>query len=117
MKNFSIFSVLLSLGFAGQLAAGGVRQAPLHASVAVRPAARLEVQSATAVTVRVTMYPNTQALVWTATGTCGVPNNAHVISMWGIHQLLFTPEEVAGKDRVCLTTSDGILTTSANLPQ
>jgi hypothetical protein len=89
----------------------------MRVSAVVLPAARLEVQSATALTVGVTMYPNAQALVWTAAGSCGLPDNPKVIASSGIHPLIFSPEEVVGKDRVCLATSDGILHTSATLPQ
>lgn len=93
-----------------------MRQSRMQVSAIVLPAARLDVQSATALTVRVTMYPNAQALVWTASGSCGAPDRSKVIQSSGIHQLAFSFEEVAGKDRVCLASSDGVLHTSALLP-
>jgi hypothetical protein len=108
---------LIFLLTAGLACAGGRKSATLSVSAVVPPAARLEVQSATSVSVGVTMYPNAQALVWTATGSCGVPENPKVILSSGIHQLSFTPEEVQGKDMVCLTSSDGVLRTLARLPQ
>jgi len=83
----------------------------------VRPAARLEVLSASSIIVGVTMYPNAQALVWTAAGSCGAPENPKVIPTSGIHQLSFSPDETQGKNLVCLTSSDGILKTSARLPR
>jgi hypothetical protein len=112
MKAFLIFLIM-----ATEIFAGGQKSATLSVSAFVRPAARLEVQSATSVTVGVTMYPNAQALVWTAAGSCGAPDNPKIIPSSGIHQLSFSPEEVQGEDRVCLTSSDGILHTSARLLQ
>jgi hypothetical protein len=97
--------------------AGGQKSATIFVSAIVRPAARLEVQSATSVTVGVTMYPNAQALLWTAAGSCGVPENPTVIPGSGIHHLRFSPEEVRGKNMVCLSSSDGVLHTSARLPE
>ena len=108
---------LISLIMATQIFAGGQKSAPLSVTAFIRPAARLEVQSATSVTVSVTMYPNAQALVWTAAGSCGSPDNPKVIPSSGIHHLSFSPEEVQGRDRVCLTSSDGVLRTSARLQQ
>jgi len=109
--------VLIFPALAGLVLAGGQKSATISVSAVVRPAARLEVQSATSVTVGLTMYPNAQALVWTAAGSCGAPENPKVITSSGIHQLSFSQEEVQGKDMVCLTSSDGILKTSARLPQ
>jgi hypothetical protein len=108
---------LIFLIMATQMFAGRQKSATLSVSAFVRPAARLEVQSATSVTVGVTMYPNAQALVWTAAGSCAAPENPKIIPSSGIHQLSFSPEEVQGKDMVCLTTSDSVLRTFARLPQ
>ena len=55
--------------------------------------------------------------VWTAAGSCEAPENPKVIPSSGFHQLSFSPEEVQGKDMVCLTSSDGVLRTSARLAQ
>ena len=112
MKTF-----VISLIMATQIFAGGQKSATLRVSVVVRPAARLEVRSATSVTVGVTMYPNAQALVWTAAGSCGTPENPKVIPSSGIHNLSFSPEEVQGKDMVCLTSSDCVLRAFARLTQ
>ena len=117
MKKLNLYTFLLCFGLAGQAFAASGRNATLHVAVVVPPAARLEVQSATELTVRVTMYPNVEALVWMATGACGVPDNPKVISTSGIHQLSFSPEQAAGKDRFCLLSGDAILKTSALLPQ
>jgi hypothetical protein len=35
----------------------------------------------------------------------------------GIHHLSFTPEDVNGKNLICLASTDGVLRTSARLPQ
>lgn len=110
-------ALLIFLIMATEIFASGQKSATLRVSAVVRPAARLEVQSATSVTVGVTMYPNAQALVWMAAGSCTAPDNPKVIPSSGIHQLSFSPEEVQDKDMVCLTSSDGILKTSARLPQ
>jgi hypothetical protein len=112
MKTFLIFLIM-----AAQMFAGRQKSATISVSAFVRPAARLEVQSATSITVGVTMYPNAQALVWMAAGSCTAPENPKVILSSGIHQVSFSPEEMQGKDIVCLTSSDGILKTSARLPQ
>ena len=117
MKKLSLYSFLLCFGLVAQTLAASGRNAALHVAVVVPPAARLEVQSATTLTVRVTMYPNVEALVWMATGACGVPDNPKVIATSGIHQLSFSPEQAAGKDRFCLLSGDAILKTSALLPQ
>jgi hypothetical protein len=108
---------LISLIMAAQIFAGGQKSATIFVSAVVRPAARLEVHAATSVTVGVTMYPNAQALVWTAAGSCGAPENPTVIPGSGIHHLSFSPEEVQGKNMVCLSSSDGVLHTFARLPQ
>jgi len=108
---------LIFLIMATEIFASGQKSATLRVSTVVRPAARLEVQSATSVIVGVTMYPNAQALVWTAAGSCEAPENPKVIPSSGFHQLSFSPEEVQGKDMVCLTSSDGVLRTSARLAQ
>jgi hypothetical protein len=63
------------------------------------------------------MYPNVEALVWMAAGDCGAPDNPKVISSSGIHQLIFNPEQAAGKDRFCLLSGDAVLKKSALLPQ
>jgi hypothetical protein len=112
MKAFPI-----SLIMATQIFAGGQKSSTLSVTAFVRPAARLEVQSATSVTVGVTMYPNAQALVWTAAGSCGAPENPKIIPSSGIHNVSFSPEELQGKDMVCLASSDGVLRTSARLPR
>ena len=98
--------VLIFLALAGLLFAGGQTSATLRVSAVVLPAARLEVQSATSVKVGVTMYPNAQALVWTAAGSCRTPENPKVITSSGFHDLSFSPEEAQGKDVVCLTSSE-----------
>jgi hypothetical protein len=108
---------LIFLMMTVQIFASGQKSATLSVTAFVRPAARLEVQSATSVTVGVTMYPNAQALVWTAAGSCGAPENPKVIPSSGIHHLSFSPEEAQGKDMVCLTSSDGVLRAFARLPQ
>lgn len=105
-----IFPALVGLLFAGE------KHAILYVSAVVRPAARIEVQSATSVTVGVTMYANAEALVWAATGSCSSPESPKVIPDSGIHQLNFSPEEIQGKNMVCLASSDGVLRTSARLP-
>jgi hypothetical protein len=112
MKAFLVFLIMATEIFAGSQASG-----ILSVSAFVAPAARLEVQAANLVAVGVTMYPNAQALVWTAAGSCGTPENPKVILSSGIHYLSFTPEEVQGKNMVCLTSNDGVLHTSARLPQ
>jgi hypothetical protein len=112
MKKGIIFLLASAIAFAG-----GSRAGRLTVSVVVQPAARLQVQSANAVTAGVVIYPNTHVLVWAASGTCGAPDNPKIIAASGFHNLIFSPEEVAGKDRVCLTSSDGILNTAARLPQ
>ena len=108
---------LISLVMATEIFAGGQTSGTLSVSAFLAPSARLEVQAANSVTVGVTMYPNALALVWTATGSCGTPENPKVIPSSGIHYLSFSPEEVQGKNMVCLTSSDGVLHTSARLPQ
>jgi hypothetical protein len=108
---------LISLIMATQIFASGQKSATISVSAFVRPAARLEVKAATAVTVGVTMYPNAQAVVWMAAGSCGAPENPRIIPTSGIHDLSFSPEEAQGKDTVCLTSSDGVLHTFARLPQ
>src|ERR1700719_1344562 len=112
MKTALIFLIMATEIYAGSQASG-----ILSVSAFVAPAARLEVQAANLVTVGVTMYPNAQALVWTADGSCGTPENPQVILSSGIHYLSFTPKEVQGKNMVCLTSNDGVLHTSAPLPQ
>lgn len=107
---------LLFLSLSG-LAFGGQRTATISVSAVVRPAARLEVPSAASVGVAVTMFPDTQARVWVAAGSCGTPENPKVILESGLHRVGFSSAEVEGKDRVCLATSDGILQTSALLPR
>jgi hypothetical protein len=111
-KCIPIFLTLTGLMFAG-----GQKSTTISVSAVVRPAARIEVQSATSVTVGVTMFPNVEALVWTAAGSCSAPESPQVISSSGIHHLSFSPEEGRGKNMVCLTSSDGVLRTFAPLPQ
>ncbi len=105
------------LTLTGFVFAGGQRHAIISVSAVVRPAARIEVQSATAVTVFATMYSNAEGMVWAAAGTCAAPENPKVLAASGIHHLSFTPEEVQGKNLVCLSSSDGVLHTSARLRQ
>ena len=112
MKALLIFLIMATAIFAGAQTSG-----TLSVSVFVAPSARLEVQAANSVAVGVTMYPNAQALVWAAADSCGTPENPKVIPNSGIHYLNFSPEEVQGKNMVCLTSSDGVLHTSARLPQ
>ncbi len=96
------------LMFAG-LACAGQKQATLSVSAIVRPFARLEVHSATTVTVSVTMAPGVQVLVWVGEDSCSQPGNSKVILTSGIHALSFSAQEVLGKTTVCLSSSDGLL--------
>jgi hypothetical protein len=107
--------VLNLLALAGIAFAGGQARASLAVSAVVQPTARIEVQSATAATVFATMYPNVQALVWAAAGSCSSPEDPKVIAASGIHQLSFSREEVQGKDRICMASSDSVLHASARL--
>lgn len=109
--------LLVSLLIAGCALGASQKTATMHVGVIVRPGAKIEVRSRTSVVVGVTMYPNAQALVWTAAGSCGAPQNPKVIPSSGIHHLGFSLEEVQAKDMVCLTSSDGVLRTSAHLQQ
>jgi hypothetical protein len=109
--------ILIFLIMATEIFASGQKRATLSVSAFVRPAARIEVQSTTAVTVAVTMAPNAEAVVWAAAGSCSSPENAKVLSASGIHHLSFTPEDVNGKNLICLASTDGVLRTSARLPQ
>ena len=110
MKHFLTFLMIAGGAWAGQ------KTATMHVSVVVRPGAKIEVLSRTSMVVGVTMYPNAQALVWMGAGSCGAPENPTVIPGSGIHHLSFSPEQVQGKDIVCLTSSDGILRLFARLP-
>lgn len=100
---------LLAVVFASLLLARSTKST-ISVSAVVRPAARIEVLAPGSAQIGVTMYPNAQALVWTAAGSCGEPVNPQVIASSGISQLSFDPQ---GKDRLCLITTDGILKTSA----
>lgn len=108
---------LLTLPAAGQTVASGVRKATLTVSAVVLPAARLEIRSDTAVTVRVTMYPNANVLVWADTDSCAAARSPKTISMPGVHELAFTPQEVQGTNLFCLTSTDGILNLSVRRPR
>jgi hypothetical protein len=101
---------------ASQIFAAGVKKTTLHVSVIVRPAARLEVQSSTAVILRSVPNVDTQVWVWTAVDICDTPLAQRVIPDPGVHQVLFTAAEVAGKNLVCAESTDGAIHASANLP-
>lgn len=107
--------VLNLLALASMAFAGGETRANLAVSAVVRPAARIEVQSATSVTVYVTMNSNAEGLVWTAAASCSSPENPKSLASSGIHHLSFSPEQVEGKNLVCFASSDNILRTSARL--
>jgi hypothetical protein len=107
--------VLNLLALTGIAFASGQTRATLAVSAVVRPAARIEIQSATAVTVFATMYPNVEGLVWAAAGSCSSPENPKVIATSGIHQLSFSSEDVQGKDTICVASSDSVLHASARL--
>ena len=109
--------VLNLLALTGIAFAGGQTHAALAVSALVRPAARIEVQSATAITVFATMYPNIEAWVWPAAGPCSSPENPQVIAASGFHRLSFSREEVQGKNMICLASSDSLLHASARLQQ
>jgi len=119
MRKLCICSLLIFLAGVGrgQTAARSERKATLNVSAVVLPAARLEIRSATAVTVRVTMRPDANVLVWADADSCGAARGAKTISTPGIHQLAFTPEEVQGTNLFCLASTDGILNLSVRRPQ
>jgi len=103
----------LILLFAATLTlAAGQRQSVMSVSAVVRPGARIEVHSATAITARLTLYRNTQAMIWAAADSCGAPQQPKVLSNSGVHSLTFTAEEVAGKNLFCLVSTDGAVRTS-----
>ena len=103
--------------FAGLALAGGQKHATRSVSAVVRPSARIEVQSTTSIIVGVTLSANAEALVWAAADSCSLPENPKVIPTSGIHHLSFTPQEVLGKNMVCLTSGDGSLRSFAKLPR
>ncbi len=107
--------VLNLLALTGIAFAGGQTRATLTVSAVVRPAARVEVLSATAVTVFATMYPAVEGFVWAAAGTCSSPEDPKVIATSGLHQVSFGPAEVQGKNLVCFASGDGLIHTSARL--
>jgi hypothetical protein len=109
--------VLNLLALTGVAFAGGQTHAIINVSAVVRPAARIEARSATAVTVFATLYPNVEGLVWAAAGSCSSPKNPRAFAASGFHHLSFSPEEVRGKNMICLASSDGMLHTSAPLRQ
>ena len=108
----TIQRALSFLMFAG-LACAGQKQATLSVSAVVRPFARVEVQSATHVTVSVTMAPGVRVLVWVGEDSCSQPGNPRVLLTSGIHALSFSAQEVVGKTVVCLRSSDGWLQSSS----
>ena len=112
MKAFLILLIM-----AGEMFADGQKSGTLFVSAFLAPSARLEVQAPNSVTIGVTLYPNAHALVWMAVGSCGIPENPKIILSSGFHRLSLSPEEMQGKNMVCLTSSDGVLRTSERLPQ
>ena len=109
--------VLNLLAVAGMAFAGGQTHAVIQVSAVVHPAARIEALSASAVTVFATMYPSVEGLVWAAAGSCSAPENPQVIARSGLHQVSFGAADVQGKNLVCFASGDGLLHTSARLPQ
>jgi hypothetical protein len=109
--------VLNLLALTGIAFAGGQTHAIINVSAVVRPAARIEVQSATSISIFATMYPNVEGLVWAAAGSCSSPENPGTFGASGRHQVSFSSEEVQGKNLVCFVSSDGLLHTSARLRQ
>ena len=107
--------VLNLLALTGIAFAGGQTRATLTVSAVVRPGARIEVQSATTVTVFATMYSNVEGLVWAAAGSCSSPENPKIIAASGFHPVIFSAEEVQGKNMVCFASSDSVLHASAHL--
>src|SRR5437016_4986835 len=112
MKPFLVFLIAIVCAFGS-----GEKRATMRVTAYIRPNARIEVQSRTSLIIGVTMYPNVESLLWTATGSCGAPDHPKIISNSGIHHVSFDLEELVGKDLVCLISSDGTLKTSARLPE
>jgi hypothetical protein len=104
--------LLLAFLLAASASLAGQRQAPLLVSATVRPAARIAADSAFAVTVGVTLNPNTQALVWAAVDACGTPHNPIVLTASGIHRVSFAPADVAGRNLFCVVSTDGAVRAS-----
>ena len=117
MRKLCICFLSTFLAVGGRTFASGERKATLTVSAVVLPAARLEIRSDTAVTVRVTMYPHANVLVWAGADSCATMRSPKTISTPGIHQLAFTPEEMQGTNLFCLTSTDGILSLSVRRPQ
>jgi hypothetical protein len=105
------------LAASGMAFAGGQARAILNVSAVVRPAARIDVLSATSANVFATMDPHAEGLVWAAADSCSAPENPKTFAASGLHNVSFTPEEVQGKNMVCLASSDGVLHASARLRQ
>ena len=111
------FLAMVGRTLIGQTVAGEEKKATLTVSAVVIPVARLEIRSATAVTVHVATHPNANVLVWADTDSCAATRSPKTIATPGIHQLAFTPEEVQGTNLFCLTSTDGILNISVRRPQ
>jgi hypothetical protein len=101
----------------GMAFAGGQSHAIIHVSAVVRPAARIDVLSTTAVSVFATLYPNVEGLVWAADGSCASPENPKTFGASGRHEVSFSSEEMQGKNVVCFASGDGLLHASARLRQ
>ena len=107
--------VLNLLAIDGIAFAGGQAHAIINVSAVVRPAARIDVLSATTANVFATMPPNVEGWVWAAAGSCSSSENPKVIATSGLHLVSFSPDEVQSKNLVCFASSDGLLHTSARL--
>ena len=109
MRRLGALAVLTILGLAS---AGNADVASATVTVTVRPAAQLNLLGASQVQIKIRLNRGAEGRLWTADSCTAPPPEAQTISRSGVYTL---PLEGAGS-RVCLTSTDGTLSSSLALP-
>lgn len=110
-KVFFLFFVLCG----SVLFAGGSRSAMMSVTASVPAHVVIHSASPFSATVGVVLNPNTTATVWLDDETCASPQPGQILPKTGWYSQSFTEGERAGKNTLCVESSDGVLKASAPL--
>jgi hypothetical protein len=110
MRTLALWILLMTA-----LNAAAQRRDFMVVSVTVPTAGRIEVRSPSAATIWVTLNRDAYGVVWAASDSCQVPQDARTIASSGVYPISFSAREVQGKNLVCLASSDGAIQASAPL--
>ena len=106
---------LLALAFLSVAPSPDAKSQSVTLSVVVRPAVAVTLAGASTVGLKIRLAPQTQATIW-RDDNCGAAPGGFVISQSGTYSIPLA--QLSGRGaKVCVASSDGVLTASATAVQ